>query len=120
MSFLKHFNETNRGSNLPLYQARDQVVTQIRETLLEEQGFHCAACGKSNSGTTRPWHLDHDHRTGNVRGVLCYRCNITLGFVRDDPFHLISLIQYLGKTQGSCLPTLSQKIGPRATLSETR
>jgi hypothetical protein len=36
--------------------------------LLAEQGGVCAICGEDN-----PEHVDHDHRTGYIRGVLCFR-----------------------------------------------
>lgn len=41
--------------------------------LLAAQGGCCAICG--NPPRTRRLHTDHDHATGRVRGLLCYRCN---------------------------------------------
>lgn len=43
------------------------------ETLLEAQGGGCGLCG--NPPKTRRLDVDHDHRTGRVRGLLCGRCN---------------------------------------------
>src|SRR4051795_11454211 len=44
--------------------------------LLDAQGGHCALC--PNTPKTRRLHVDHDHATGRVRGLLCYRCNRAL------------------------------------------
>jgi hypothetical protein len=44
--------------------------------LLDAQGGHCALC--PNTPKTRRLHVDHDHTTGRVRGLLCYRCNRAL------------------------------------------
>ena len=43
---------------------------------LEAQGGGCAICGATPK--TRRLHVDHDHRTGAVRGLLCHRCNRAL------------------------------------------
>jgi hypothetical protein len=42
-------------------------------------------------------HVDHDHETGKVRGVLCYLCNLALGYVHDDVKVLQTMIDYLNK-----------------------
>ena len=47
---------------------------------LEAQGGGCALCGGTpkrlkNDGTTYRLHVDHDHATGLVRGLLCFPCN---------------------------------------------
>ena len=44
--------------------------------LLLRQGGRCAICG--NPPKNRRLHVDHDHRTGTVRGLLCFRCNRAL------------------------------------------
>lgn len=50
----------------------------------------CAACG-----STERIHIDHDHKTGKVRGALCSPCNLALGHVDDSPERLEALIRYL-------------------------
>jgi hypothetical protein len=44
--------------------------------MLEAQGGGCAICGAKPK--TRRLHVDHDHATGKVRGLLCHRCNRAL------------------------------------------
>ena len=60
------------------------------DAMLAEQGGLCAACR-----TDEPKHVDHDHKTGRVRGMLCFLCNQALGNVRDDVRRLQGLIDYL-------------------------
>lgn len=40
-------------------------------------------------------HVDHDHRTGNIRGYLCNACNRGLGYLGDNEFILLSAVKYL-------------------------
>jgi Recombination endonuclease VII len=44
------------------------------------------------------WSIDHCHRTGSVRGLLCASCNSALGMVKDDPTILAALIEYLKRS----------------------
>lgn len=67
-----------------------------------EQGKVCAACGATEHGTPRSnwehgWCADHDHETGKFRGVLCWRCNTTLGWCKDSIPRLLGLAEYLKK-----------------------
>jgi hypothetical protein len=48
---------------------------------LREQGGGCAICGAKPK--TRRLHVDHDHKTGEVRGLLCHRCNRALATWMD-------------------------------------
>lgn len=50
----------------------------------------CEACGSSAN-----LRFDHDHATGDMRGVLCNRCNTLLGFAQDDAVRLRALADYL-------------------------
>lgn len=64
--------------------------------MLLRQGGVCAICGKQqgDKGIDR-LAVDHDHKTGNVRGLLCSACNQGLGHFRDESSLLIAAIQYL-------------------------
>jgi len=63
------------------------------DQLLTQQGGGCAACGEPP--TTIRLHIDHDHVTGQIRGLLCRHCNSALGYGRDDPKILRGLADYL-------------------------
>jgi hypothetical protein len=65
-------------------------------TLLGEQGGACAVCG-SDDWLTRVPHIDHDHITGKVRGVVCRKCNLALGHLGDDLNTAKSMVRYLEK-----------------------
>ena len=59
--------------------------------LLHEAGGRCQVCGDE----TASLHVDHDHQTGKVRGLLCSHCNLGIGHFRDDPDRLRAAIAYL-------------------------
>jgi hypothetical protein len=63
------------------------------DELLAAQGDRCAICGAAD-----PRHLDHDQRTGWVRGILCFNCNGGLRQFRDSPDVLAEAITYLKGT----------------------
>jgi hypothetical protein len=62
------------------------------EELLAKQDGVCAIC--LSLPKTRLC-IDHDHRTGRVRGLLCKRCNSVLGYVDDGPTLLRRMVRYL-------------------------
>ena len=59
--------------------------------LLLAQNNQCAIC-LTKSGTL---HVDHDHETGQVRGLLCYNCNMGLGRFKDSSKFLNAAVSYL-------------------------
>lgn len=44
--------------------------------------------------------VDHDHKTGNVRGLLCRQCNLSLGLLGDDPESFERASLYLHRARG--------------------
>ena len=69
--------------------------------MLEEHGYICAICSMPHL-EDRPLQVDHDHITEQRRGLLCRRCNIVLGWVKDDIDLLEAAISYL-RTRGAAL-----------------
>jgi hypothetical protein len=61
--------------------------------MLVQQDGRCIICMKT--ARTRRLAVDHDHASGRVRGLLCYRCNQYLGQWENDPIALHNLIVYL-------------------------
>lgn len=59
----------------------------------------CQCCGTNNPQTTRKWTLDHNHKTGKFRGIICANCNISLGHAKDDPVRLEMMAAYLKKNK---------------------
>jgi hypothetical protein len=59
------------------------------------QGMRCAICRVEFTDRKQHLHVDHDHRTGRVRGLLCSHCNSGLGFFKDNVRFLIKAGYYL-------------------------
>jgi len=72
------------------------------ETILKRQGSRCAICRSliPGRGASR-FFVDHDHRTGQVRGLVCNKCNAVLGMADDGPVRLLRAAEYLGESAGS-------------------
>ena len=76
---------------------------QYNEILLRQNGV-CAICslpdGILNAKTGKPGHLpvDHNHKTGQVRGLLCFTCNSAIGLLKCDDSNelLVNALKYLG------------------------
>ena len=65
--------------------------------LKRSQGGLCALCGPwtGRNGRYVSLSVDHNHKTGEVRGLLCRTCNRVLGFWRDNPEVFIRAAEYL-------------------------
>jgi hypothetical protein len=81
----------DRAANSEYYFYKKHGITKKRlAELRAAQGDACAICGDP-----RPEHLDHDHRTGKTRQLLCQRCNQGLGLLRDNPRILRAAAEYV-------------------------
>ena len=77
------------------------TIEQLRSMFENQEGL-CATCarlmclciGRRVKCRTRA-HVDHDHITGKVRGMLCHDCNVAIGMMKDSPNRLRSAAQYL-------------------------
>ena len=73
------------------------ITVDTYNDMFEEHDGYCDICGISESDLKKPLFIDHDHDTGDVRGLLCPNCNSLLGHARDNLDILISAYSYLNK-----------------------
>lgn len=72
------------------------ITLEQYEAMHIAQAGVCAICKTSTTGAeNRKLFVDHCHRTGKVRGLLCGKCNSTLGFMKDNPEWLDKAKAYL-------------------------
>ena len=63
---------------------RYNISLTLYNELLEKQNHCCNLCGLHTSNFKRKFAVDHDHRTGKIRSLLCNNCNIGLGNFKED------------------------------------
>jgi 5-methylcytosine-specific restriction endonuclease McrA len=71
------------------------ITLEDYNKMFAEQEGCCAICNKHQSEFDKALAIDHDHKSGEVRGLLCMPCNTALGKFRDDTNLLQSAIRYL-------------------------
>jgi len=82
-------NTTSLANRLSKYNLTEMDYV----AMVERQSNLCAICGAYMKSTN----IDHDHKTGRVRGLLCYKCNVGLGFFSDNPEFLENAAAYLSE-----------------------
>ena len=70
------------------------ITQEQYDEMMRSQGGQCAICRTEEPGQ-KGWQIDHDHENGNVRGLLCRTCNLSLGYMEDDPKRLEAAAAYL-------------------------
>lgn len=83
---------SNRNSEL---KKRFGITVMEYDAMLESQGGVCSICGGTNKSGRRLG-VDHNHKTGRVRALLCGPCNCAIGNVREDPAIARKLAVYIG------------------------
>jgi endogenous inhibitor of DNA gyrase (YacG/DUF329 family) len=86
--------------HISAYLMRNYGITYADYTVMEEaQDHRCALCDRKGY-TMAEYHIlklvvDHDHKTGRVRGLLCHDCNRALGLLKDNLNTISKIPQYL-------------------------
>lgn len=65
------------------------------DRILISQGGCCACCGAKRNIDGRMWCIDHDHETGQIRGILCTNCNAGIGALGDTLSGVMRAVRYL-------------------------
>ena len=73
------------------------ITTEDYDRILQSQAGNCATCGRTDSGRPKNPRLvvDHNHKTGKVRGLLCSLCNVAIGMIQESPERLERIKTYL-------------------------
>lgn len=98
-------NRARRNAWIAWYglKMRYGITAEAYRQILAAQDGKCASCEDSPRFTSRQRHfpltVDHDHVTGEIRGLLCGNCNSGLGHFRDDPDRLERAAAYLRRAR---------------------
>ena len=73
------------------------VTLEQYENMLKAQSGKCKLCGDTDSknSNSKKLYVDHCHKEGVVRGLLCHKCNVTLGRIRENKNWLKLALEYL-------------------------
>jgi hypothetical protein len=86
--YYKHNKEKKKHYHLPI------TINEFYK-MLDNQDGKCWICGKLSSESKKSFSVDHNHITGEVRGLLCNSCNLGLGCFKDNIEFLEKAINYL-------------------------
>lgn len=90
--------EISAGHNRKAILSKYGLTEKQYEKMAEEQNHQCKVCGQlAENERYKKLCVDHCHKTGEIRGLLCMMCNTGLGKFRDDPVKLLNAAKYLLK-----------------------
>jgi hypothetical protein len=90
------------------------------QSMRERQHGQCAICGTSEDKNTRGYRLfvDHDHKRGVIRNLLCGTCNSAIGFLNEDVDLLMKMAKYLDAFES--IPASSYRWDERCRAARSR
>ena len=93
-------NKRDNKSRKDSYKRNYGLTLQEVTAMFEQQRGLCACCGNPErsivrkTGEIKMLHIDHDHTTGKIRGLLCQDCNMALGHMLDSSERIQLLLDY--------------------------
>lgn len=102
--YCKEYNKKYREKNSEKrrdnhYKYKYGVTLEQYNQIFENQKGCCAICGKKEHvkcwGKLRPLAVDHNHKTKEIRGLLCCNCNRALGLLSDNIEFVGNMLKYL-------------------------
>lgn len=92
----KRYEKTGKGKSRH-YKHKYGINEKEYRDLVDLFGGQCGICGKTEKEEGKRLSVDHCHTTGEVRGILCMDCNVSLGRMKEDPSLLREMIRYINK-----------------------
>lgn len=110
-AYLKAYRAANRARVAVVQRASERrrlygLTPAMYREMLDQQEWTCPICERPLTENRTP-SVDHDHRTLQVRGIICRRCNSALGMLDDNPELFLRAADYL----------LRSLFGPNSTMS---
>ena len=107
LNYRKNNPNANRNKH---YKKRYGITVEEYESMAKAQNYLCAICERPETklrkdGTVMILSVDHDHLTGQVRDLLCSKCNILLGFLETGNVTFSQLIHYIKKHNDRAWPS---------------
>ena len=99
---LKRSEINKRHRELYSKRYRDKKLARIYNVSIDEIAKWLEICRCQICGGSKRLAIDHDHRTGQIRGMLCGNHNFLLGFARDNEETLHNCIRYLMSKEVEC------------------
>ena len=91
---------SNRHAARQTYLRKSYGISNEDYSALEQaQNYTCAICNRREK-QNKHLAVDHNHSTGEVRGLLCFSCNTALGLLEENPESLRNMLIYLGVNNG--------------------
>ena len=93
-----YYENTQRGKDTSFWSTVNRRYGVSKDTwqeMFELQNGCCAICGTHQSNLKKRLAVDHCHKTGKVRSLLCYSCNGGLGMFKDNLNNLLNAVEYL-------------------------
>lgn len=92
----KAYNNEAHKEEKEIHRLRKEynLTLEDKRNIWKKQNGKCLIC-KKRLTESRDCHVDHCHVTGKIRGLLCRRCNLILGYANDDPVILQSATDYM-------------------------
>lgn len=94
----KKYQSSQRGQAMKLdriYKVLYGITLIQYNQLLASQNFRCKICNTHQESLKRRLNVDHCHKTGKIRSLLCVSCNRALGYLGDNPKTAINAYDYL-------------------------
>jgi hypothetical protein len=92
----KEYHRSKQISRKWKYQTKYGITLEDYDEMLHSQNNCCAICGSNDAGGPgKRFTIDHNHATGEVRGLLCNNCNRALGHFQDSPRLISKALDYL-------------------------
>jgi hypothetical protein len=97
----KEWYDNNKDRHVHNALLRKYGVTLEQYNLLRaQQGFCCAICNDHEDSVGKKMFVDHDHVTGKIRKLLCTKCNVGIGMLKDNPDIMERAAKYLRDHNG--------------------